>query len=224
MALPGLAGIGDAEPVRFGDRVHIRAGGKIVRVLLAAMQHDDEAARLARARTRECRVCSFAFRPRRRRSGSETARHPGWADAARGPSDRGPSPARRSSARRPEARATPRRAASAAGIAAQRRHRVQPAASGCGGDCSEPADGATVSALASISRGTARSRGGGGVMSCEAASPRGCPAKAVLNDARCAREVLSTRQQQRAAHGSAEFGVHELCPSGGAGFLARCPI
>ena len=41
----GLSGISDQQAVSLGDGVHVRAGREVVRVLLAAMQHDDEAAR-----------------------------------------------------------------------------------------------------------------------------------------------------------------------------------
>ena len=40
----GLSRIGDQQTIRFGDGVHVCPGREVVGVLLAAMQHDDEAA------------------------------------------------------------------------------------------------------------------------------------------------------------------------------------
>ena len=46
---PGLARIGDEQTMRLGDGVHVGARSKVIWVLLAAMQHDDQAARIVAA-------------------------------------------------------------------------------------------------------------------------------------------------------------------------------
>ena len=48
-----LLGIGYQQAVRFGKRVHVGADGEIIGILLAAMQHDDEAAFLRSRRNIE---------------------------------------------------------------------------------------------------------------------------------------------------------------------------